>query len=94
MGRRPGRVESEARKFQDGLEDQVDALITAIGALNEWRWSQFPGLHNFEGKLLHSAALDDSYDDNVSTSQVPRCILLKHHQERKVVVVGAGLSGI
>ncbi|KAL9134992.1 MAG: hypothetical protein Q9175_003825 [Cornicularia normoerica] len=64
MGRRPGGVESEARKFQDSLEDQGDALITAIGALNEWRWSQFSGLHDFEGKLLYSAALDDSYDDN------------------------------
>ena len=48
------------------FEDQADALITAIGALNEWRWPPIPRLHDFEGKLLHSAAWDQNYDYKVN----------------------------
>lgn len=47
------------------FEDRADALITAIGALNEWSWPQIPGLHDFNGKLLHSAAWDQGYDHKV-----------------------------
>lgn len=64
------RVKLENVKTGEVFDDQGDALITAIGALNEWRWPQIPGLHDFGGKLLHSAAWDESYDYNVSTLQV------------------------
>ncbi|KAF6232532.1 hypothetical protein HO173_009200 [Letharia columbiana] len=72
------RVKLENVKTGVVFEDQGDALITAIGALNEWRWPPIPGLHGFGGKLLHSAAWDESYDYN----------------GKQVAVIGAGSSGI
>lgn len=43
-------------------EQRCDFLINAAGILNAWRWPVIPGLHSFEGPLLHSAAWDESYD--------------------------------
>jgi len=31
---------------------------------SNWRWPDIPGLFTFEGKLLHSAKWDNSYDYN------------------------------
>ncbi|KAL9074886.1 MAG: hypothetical protein Q9161_002025 [Pseudevernia consocians] len=72
------RVKLENVKTGEVFNDQGDALITAIGALNEWRWPQIPGLHDFGGKLLHSASWDESYD----------------YKGKKVAVIGAESSGI
>lgn len=44
------------------FERRCDFLINAAGILNAWRWPAIPGLEQFEGKLLHSAAWDDSVD--------------------------------
>jgi len=44
------------------FEQRCDFLINAAGILNNWRWPTIPGLHSFRGKLLHSAAWDDSVD--------------------------------
>lgn len=48
------------------VQDQCDVLISATGALNSWKWPKIPGLHDFKGKLLHSASWDESYDYSVS----------------------------
>lgn len=45
--------------------DQCDVLISATGALNNWKWPNIPGLHDFKGKLMHSACWDESYDYTV-----------------------------
>ncbi|BDD61661.1 hypothetical protein MAP00_006699 [Monascus purpureus] len=58
--------------------DTCDVLISATGALNEWKWPNIPGLHDFKGKLLHSASWDESYD----------------YGGKKVAVIGNGSSGI
>ncbi|KAI9812936.1 MAG: hypothetical protein M1827_004454 [Pycnora praestabilis] len=44
------------------INDQCDILINAGGILNAWRWPAIPGLKDFKGKLLHSAAWDHSVD--------------------------------
>ena len=44
------------------IHDHCDILINASGILNNWRWPAIPGLKNYKGKLLHSAAWDDSVD--------------------------------
>ena len=62
------KVKLENVKIGEIFEDRGDSLIIAIGALNEWRWPQVPGLYDYGGKLLHSAAWNKSYDCNVSTS--------------------------
>lgn len=49
---------------QDGtvIEDTADVLVNGSGILNKWRWPDIKGLHSFQGKLLHSAAWDTSFD--------------------------------
>ncbi len=60
------RVRLQHVKTGDMLEDSADVLISAIGALNDWRWPSIKGLHDFKGKLLHSAAWDQRFDYKVS----------------------------
>jgi cation diffusion facilitator CzcD-associated flavoprotein CzcO len=58
--------------------DHVDILISARGFLSTWNWPSIPGLENFEGKKVHSAAWDHSYD----------------YTNKKIAVIGNGSSGI
>lgn len=43
-----------------------------------WKWPDIPGLHEFKGKLYHTATYDDSVD-------------LKG---KRVAVIGSGSSGV
>ncbi|OQE13287.1 hypothetical protein PENFLA_c051G04100 [Penicillium flavigenum] len=54
----------QVRKDVEGtiLEQRCDFLINAAGILNAWRWPAIPGIQSFKGKLLHSAAWDESVD--------------------------------
>ncbi|EYE97013.1 flavin-containing monooxygenase [Aspergillus ruber CBS 135680] len=70
-------------QVQDGdsdsvYSDEADVLISATGALNNWKWPDIPGLHDFKGKLMHSAKWDENYDYN----------------GKKAAVIGNGSSGI
>ena len=58
-------VKLENTKTGDILEDRADALYQGIGTLNEWQWPKIEGLHDFEGKLMHTAQWDTSYDYRV-----------------------------
>ncbi|RJE26343.1 monooxygenase [Aspergillus sclerotialis] len=60
------------------VSDQCDVLISATGALNNWKWPTIPGLHDFKGKLMHSARWDENYD----------------YTGKTVAVIGNGSSGI
>ncbi|KIW29741.1 uncharacterized protein PV07_05530 [Cladophialophora immunda] len=60
------------------FEDQCDFLVNACGLLNNWKWPSINGLHSFKGKLLHSAAYDES------------TVL----DGKRVAVLGAGSSGV
>lgn len=46
--------------------DQANVLISGTGGLNNWKWPEIPGLHDFKGKLMHSACWDENYDYSVS----------------------------
>lgn len=48
----------------DGAEydDRCDVLISGSGVLNSWKYPDIPGLDTFQGKLMHSARWDASYD--------------------------------
>ena len=59
-------VELERLASGETFKDHADVLISAIGSLNEWNWPSIPGLHDFKGKLLHSAAWDKRYDYKAS----------------------------
>jgi cation diffusion facilitator CzcD-associated flavoprotein CzcO len=42
----------------------AEVLLSAVGFLNNWKWPEIEGLHDFEGTLLHSANWDETwYDD-------------------------------
>lgn len=60
------------------FEDQVDLLISARGFLSTWRWPQIPGIHDFQGKKVHSADWDHTYD----------------YSHKRIAVIGNGSSGI
>ncbi|KPI34293.1 putative sterigmatocystin biosynthesis monooxygenase stcW [Cyphellophora attinorum] len=60
------------------VEDIGDVLCTGTGVLNDWKWPDIPGLHDFKGIKGHSANWDTSTD-------------LK---DKNIAVIGAGSSGI
>lgn len=67
-------VEHQGQKF----EDYADILISARGFLSSWRWPEIPGLHDFKGVKVHSAAWDHEYD----------------YSGKKIAIIGNGSSGI
>jgi cation diffusion facilitator CzcD-associated flavoprotein CzcO len=40
---------------------EAEVVISATGLLNKWKWPTIEGLHEFQGKLLHSANWDTSW---------------------------------
>lgn len=46
------------------IHDSCDILINAGGLLNNWKWPDIEGLHDYKGKLLHTAHWDQSVDLN------------------------------
>ncbi|KAL2837567.1 hypothetical protein BJY01DRAFT_251389 [Aspergillus pseudoustus] len=71
-------VAVENCRTQEVLHDTCDVLYACIGALNDWKWPEIPGLADFKGKLLHSAVWDNDWrPDNLS-----------------VAVIGSGSSAI
>jgi cation diffusion facilitator CzcD-associated flavoprotein CzcO len=61
---------------EDGsvFSDSCSVLISSSGSLNNWKWPDIPGLHDFQGKLLHTAAWDEGYDHKVSTYYIMRYV--------------------
>ncbi|KAI9756558.1 MAG: hypothetical protein M4579_003817 [Chaenotheca gracillima] len=68
------------RNVQTGevFEDSADVFISAIGILNKWKWPNVPGLHDFGGDLVHSAAWDTNFD----------------YKGKDIALIGAGSTGI
>ncbi|KAL2067206.1 hypothetical protein VTL71DRAFT_1630 [Oculimacula yallundae] len=60
------------------INDEVDVFINAGGVLNNWKWPNIEGIHNFKGKLVHSARWDQECD----------------FTDKRVAVIGIGSSGI
>lgn len=60
------------------IEDSAEFFINSGGVLNNWKWPDIPGLHDFKGKLMHSANYEEGYD-------------LKG---KRVAVIGSGSSGV
>ncbi|KAF2745554.1 FAD/NAD(P)-binding domain-containing protein [Sporormia fimetaria CBS 119925] len=60
------------------IEDSAEFFINGGGVLNNWKWPDIDGLHDFKGKLLHSAHYEESYDLT----------------GKRVAVIGFGSSGV
>ncbi|KAK1474357.1 monooxygenase [Colletotrichum tamarilloi] len=68
------------KNLEDGVEfeDYCEFLLNASGILNNWKWPDIPGLHDFSGSLLHSADWDDKFD----------------WKGKRVAIIGNGSSGV
>ncbi|OAL05033.1 FAD/NAD(P)-binding domain-containing protein [Phaeosphaeriaceae sp. SRC1lsM3a] len=73
-----GKWEVEVQTGTNTIHDEVDVFINAGGVLNNWKWPSITGLHDFKGKLVHSARWDQEYD----------------FTDKRVAVIGIGSSGI
>lgn len=49
-------------EFGDNYTITSDFLVLAVGQLNVPRYPEIEGLHDFKGKMIHSARWDWSYD--------------------------------
>jgi cation diffusion facilitator CzcD-associated flavoprotein CzcO len=43
-------------------KDYAHYFINGSGILNNWKWPDIPGLHDFKGSLIHSARWDHSIE--------------------------------
>lgn len=68
LGRWDIKVEASDGSVWD---DWCDVFISCAGSLNNWKWPSIPGLHDFKGKLLHTAAWDEEYDYKVGKHSRP-----------------------
>ncbi|KAK1512517.1 monooxygenase [Colletotrichum costaricense] len=75
-----GRWTVRVKNLEDGVEfeDYCEFLLNASGILNNWKWPDIPGLHDFSGSLLHSADWDDKFD----------------WKGKRVAIIGNGSSGV
>lgn len=60
------------------FDEEINVLIAAKGQLNEISWPDIEGLDSFEGKIMHSADWDTSYD----------------FSNKKIAMIGNGSSSI
>lgn len=72
------KVEIEDTVNKSTFTDWSHILINAGGILNNWRWPEIPGLHDFQGKLVHSADWPEDWD----------------YTDLKIAVIGNGSTGI
>ncbi|PMD29067.1 FAD/NAD(P)-binding domain-containing protein [Hyaloscypha variabilis F] len=62
----------------DQWEDWCHVLVNGSGILNNWKWPDIEGLHDFKGSLMHSAKWDHGVD----------------FQEKSVGVIGTGSTSV
>jgi cation diffusion facilitator CzcD-associated flavoprotein CzcO len=56
------RTEKSAGDNQQVIEVlSAEIVISAVGILNNWKWPDIKGLHDFKGTLLHSAHWDEKW---------------------------------
>ncbi|CRK38582.1 hypothetical protein BN1723_015361, partial [Verticillium longisporum] len=62
----------------DTFSDYANFLIDASGILNKWKWPSVPGVKDFKGTLVHTAAWPENLD----------------FKDKTVAVIGNGASGV
>lgn len=53
---------SKEAEYNPEYEIKTDFLVSAVGQLNVPQWPEIEGIEKFEGKKMHSARWDWSYD--------------------------------
>ncbi|RDL41620.1 FAD protein [Venustampulla echinocandica] len=72
--------ELQVENLEDGktFSDSCHFLLNATGILNNWKWPNIPGLHDFKGELIHTANWPKGSE----------------YAGKKVAVIGNGSSGV
>ncbi|EON96822.1 putative phenylacetone monooxygenase protein [Phaeoacremonium minimum UCRPA7] len=65
-------------KTGEEFDDYANFLLDASGILNNWKWPDIEGLHDFNGTLIHSANWPKDFD----------------YANKSVAVIGNGSTGI
>jgi cation diffusion facilitator CzcD-associated flavoprotein CzcO len=52
----------ENQENKELTKDWSHILVNGTGILNNWKWPDIEGLHDFKGPLMHSAHWDHSVD--------------------------------
>jgi cation diffusion facilitator CzcD-associated flavoprotein CzcO len=60
------------------FDDWCNCLVSATGFLSHWKWPEIPGIHQFKGLKVHSAAWDEEYD----------------YSGKRIAMIGNGSSAI
>ena len=55
------KVDVEKLDTGEKMSEEADVVISARGALNDYVWPQVEGLWSFKGKIVHSAAWDETF---------------------------------
>jgi cation diffusion facilitator CzcD-associated flavoprotein CzcO len=58
--------------------DTCDVLLSAVGPLNKWNWPDVPGIKDFKGDIMHSAAYNVDFKP----------------EGKRIALIGGGSSGI
>ena len=67
-------------KYEE-FEEITDVFFSCIGQLHRWSWPDIPGLSDYKGKIMHSAAWDLGGAETWQES-------VKDWGEKKVSVIG------
>ncbi|RDW77743.1 hypothetical protein BP6252_05796 [Coleophoma cylindrospora] len=71
-------IKLENQDTKEVTEDWCHVLVNGSGILNNWKWPDIEGIHDFKGPKLHSANWDHSVD----------------FQDKQVGVIGTGSSSV
>ncbi|KAF9270874.1 FAD/NAD-binding domain-containing protein [Marasmius fiardii PR-910] len=81
-----------AQGGSEEFEDTADVLFTGMGGLSRWKWPDIEGLHEFKGKVIHSAQWETgegSGDPHLTWEDS-----VKSWGDKTVGVIGVGSSAI
>lgn len=90
----------EVQKIATGeiFSDEADVVIAARGGLNDYVWPKIDGLWSFKGKIVHSAAWDQSSETLLPSKFEKRLCANCHsrfdYSNKRIGVIGGGSSAI
>ena len=61
------RFRIQGLKSGEMIEDEAEFFFNCMGQSNNWKWPDIPDREEFEGKMMHSAMWDETYDFNGQT---------------------------
>jgi cation diffusion facilitator CzcD-associated flavoprotein CzcO len=72
------------------FSDTADFVLSTTGPLSRWNWPDIPGIHDFQGQLMHSA----QYDSEMGRHELENGAERDKWLNKKIAVIGVGSSAI